>query len=151
MSTEHEAELVRLRAENERLRAESESRFDCHAGPGTTEPACGGCVTCLLRDLEAAEAERDTLRDRLSRAEKLLRSLAERAESVGSYVEATVSRNNTFEHSFKGRGDPNDWRLAHGGRLASSERQLGALIKEAREARTALSESTPPDEKETTQ
>ena len=23
--------------------------YDCHGGPGTTEPACGACITCLHR------------------------------------------------------------------------------------------------------
>jgi hypothetical protein len=31
---------------------ESARRYDCCGGPGTTEPACRACVTCLLRDLE---------------------------------------------------------------------------------------------------
>ena len=40
--------------------------YDCHGGPGTTEPACGACVTCLHRviedndrELAAAQKERD--------------------------------------------------------------------------------------------
>lgn len=55
-----------LRAVNEKLRndcadlrakflaAEQEAaqRYDCRGGPGTTEPACNACVTCLLRLLE---------------------------------------------------------------------------------------------------
>lgn len=35
------------------LLTEREDRFDCHAGPGTTEPACGCCTTCLQRELDA--------------------------------------------------------------------------------------------------
>lgn len=31
--------------------------FDCHGGPGTTEPACGACVTCLHRVIESKDAE----------------------------------------------------------------------------------------------
>lgn len=51
-----------------------EARFDCHAGPGTTEPACGGCVSCLTRALAEAERKRDRLVVRLDEA------LLERAE-----------------------------------------------------------------------
>lgn len=31
------------------------ARYDCKGGPGTTAPACGGCVTCLHRVIEAGE------------------------------------------------------------------------------------------------
>lgn len=30
--------------------------YDCKGGPGTTEPACGACVTCLHRVIEAKDA-----------------------------------------------------------------------------------------------
>ena len=36
-------------ARNEAL-AESARRYDCHGGPGTTQPACNACITCLLRE-----------------------------------------------------------------------------------------------------
>lgn len=48
-------------ARNE-AQAEAARRYDCHGGPGTTEPACRACVTCLLRNLEAAN-------DRATKAE----------------------------------------------------------------------------------
>lgn len=63
--------------------AESESRYDCHGGPGTTEPACGACVSCLLRveenilkEAAAAKQERDALRGQL----------AEHADSPHAYI-----------------------------------------------------------------
>lgn len=62
-------ELEITRRERDEARRESEARFDCHAGPGTTEPACGACVTCLLRDIEAAHAERDEARAALRDAQ----------------------------------------------------------------------------------
>lgn len=49
----------RLRAAEDRaqqLATERERWVDCHAGPGTTEPACGACTTCLTRELDAAHA-----------------------------------------------------------------------------------------------
>jgi len=33
----------------------SNSRSDCRGGPGTTNPACGACITCLHRVIEAQE------------------------------------------------------------------------------------------------
>ena len=33
----------------------SDSRSDCRGGPGTTTPACGACITCLHRVIEAQE------------------------------------------------------------------------------------------------
>lgn len=67
----------------------------------------------------------------MSEVQKALRDLLDRIDSVTAYVGATVGRGNTFAHDFKGHGDPSDWRLAHAGRLASSERQLSALQAEA--------------------
>lgn len=32
--------------------ADKERQYDCHCGPGTTEPACKACVICLLRENE---------------------------------------------------------------------------------------------------
>jgi hypothetical protein len=37
------------------LTALSESRYDCHAGPGTCEHACGGCVSCITRRIVSME------------------------------------------------------------------------------------------------
>ncbi len=42
---------AKLAAELREAQAESASRYDCHGGPGTTEPSCGACVTCLQREL----------------------------------------------------------------------------------------------------
>jgi len=39
--------------------------LDCHGGPGTTDPACGGCITCLNRIIENDDQERSTLRGRV--------------------------------------------------------------------------------------
>ena len=44
---------VKFQLERDEALAEAAKRYDCHGGPGTTEPACRACVTCLLRDLEA--------------------------------------------------------------------------------------------------
>jgi hypothetical protein len=48
------------------LTAEKSAQYDCHAGPGTTLPACGGCVTCLLREIASLTAERNTFCERLN-------------------------------------------------------------------------------------
>ena len=50
--------------------------YDCHARPGTTEPGCGACITCLHRVLEGVEAERDKAqaeRDKAREGAHLLR------------------------------------------------------------------------------
>ena len=52
-------EVDRLRAQLEAVTRERDERYDCRGGPGTTAPACGGCVTCLHRVIEATERERD--------------------------------------------------------------------------------------------
>jgi hypothetical protein len=57
-------------------RAEVERRTDCHAGPGTTEPECGGCVSCLTRKLAAAEAEAERRREALEGVLAALENLA---------------------------------------------------------------------------
>lgn len=45
--------------------------YDCHGGPGTTEPPCGACVACLTRDLAATE-------ERLEKALEVGRKMADR-------------------------------------------------------------------------
>lgn len=30
--------------------------YDCKGGPGTTDPACGACITCLHRVIEEKDA-----------------------------------------------------------------------------------------------
>lgn len=55
-----------LRARFAQKSIESEARYDCHAGPGTTTPACGACVSCLHRTLTWVEAEKDKLAIRVS-------------------------------------------------------------------------------------
>ena len=30
--------------------------YDCKGGPGTTEPSCGACITCLLLVIEEKDA-----------------------------------------------------------------------------------------------
>jgi hypothetical protein len=42
------------------------SLYDCHGGLGTTEPACGACVTCLHRVIEQQD-------QRIKRLEGVLR------------------------------------------------------------------------------
>lgn len=42
--------------------------FDCHGGPGTTEPACGACVTCLHRVIEEKDARIQRLEEAFSYA-----------------------------------------------------------------------------------
>lgn len=37
--------------------------YDCHGGPGTTEPACGACITCLNRVIERLTVAGDALAD----------------------------------------------------------------------------------------
>ncbi len=58
-------QLEEIGAEAAALRAVSESRYDCHGGPGTCEPACNACVTCLMRVIDAlgTQLEEATLRD----------------------------------------------------------------------------------------
>lgn len=50
------ADLQRIAMECRDAFAESARRYDCHGGPGTTEPACGACATCLTRERDAAIA-----------------------------------------------------------------------------------------------
>lgn len=52
---------------------EKEARYDCHAGPGTTEPACGGCTSCLTRALDAAEARAVAAENGLANTREALR------------------------------------------------------------------------------
>lgn len=39
--------------------------YDCHGGPGTTEPACGACITCLHRVIERLTAAGDAVIDEI--------------------------------------------------------------------------------------
>ncbi len=43
----------------------AEAAYDCHGGPGTTQDACGACITCLKR-------EADGLHDLIARQSQLL-------------------------------------------------------------------------------
>lgn len=45
-----------LRSQLATAEAERDARFDCHAGPGTTQDACGACTTCLIRARDDAES-----------------------------------------------------------------------------------------------
>lgn len=44
--------------------------YDCHGGPGTTEPACGACITCLHRVIDDREHAIAGLRERVERLEE---------------------------------------------------------------------------------
>lgn len=57
-SNRQHAEQWRANLERRAEKAERDAavRYDCKGGPGTTTPACGGCVTCLHRVIEQAEA-----------------------------------------------------------------------------------------------
>lgn len=39
--------------------------YDCKGGPGTTEPACGACVTCMHRVIEEKDARIKRLEEAL--------------------------------------------------------------------------------------
>lgn len=52
--------------DREKMIAILEARIDCHAGPGTATPACGACVSCLLRVIETLEREKAALTTRVS-------------------------------------------------------------------------------------
>lgn len=47
----------KLREENATVKRQSESCYDCHGGPGTTQEACGACLTCIMRERDAAREE----------------------------------------------------------------------------------------------
>lgn len=52
---EHQLSLMEqdLKAERDSASRMYEARYDCRGGPGTTKPACGACITCLHRVIEA--------------------------------------------------------------------------------------------------
>lgn len=67
---ERDTALADAKAAREELihtRRAMESRYDCHAGPGTTQEGCGVCITCLSRKLESSE---DSLREAQAKLEK---------------------------------------------------------------------------------
>ena len=47
------------------LRLKLEARIDCHAGPGTTEPACGSCSKCLIDAVAVAETKYTQFKDQV--------------------------------------------------------------------------------------
>lgn len=51
-----------------RARRVAETRYDCHAGPGTTQEACGACLTCVMRARDRAEQQLKEANERLFRA-----------------------------------------------------------------------------------
>ena len=52
--------------------------YDCKGGPGTTEPACGACVTCLHRVIEAKDAH-------ITRLEEVAAKMANCARFLGTW------------------------------------------------------------------
>jgi hypothetical protein len=48
--------IARANGVVEQLTSEKAAQYDCHAGPGTTLPACGGCITFLLREIDRLTA-----------------------------------------------------------------------------------------------
>jgi hypothetical protein len=50
-------------------RAEREARWDCHGGPGTTQPSCDCCATCLMREIDIARKQCDDLQRKLAKLE----------------------------------------------------------------------------------
>lgn len=79
----------------------AESRFDCHAGPGTATMGCGACISCLTNRLIAAEADAGQLRvdreghlrdiDGLRRANAGLHDKLRAAEQARDEVKSRVS------------------------------------------------------------
>lgn len=79
----------------------AESRFDCHAGPGTATMGCGACISCLTNRLIAAEADAGQLRvdreghlrdiDGLRRANAGLNDKLRAAEQARDEVKSRVS------------------------------------------------------------
>lgn len=54
-------------------------RYDCAGGPGTCEPACGGCASCLTRALEESQSELARVDGELRRRDALYLQAGERA------------------------------------------------------------------------
>lgn len=50
-----------LERERDELRRQMEARYDCHAGPGTTQEACGACLTCVMRERDALRVNCDSV------------------------------------------------------------------------------------------
>lgn len=65
--------------------------IDCHAGPGTTEPGCGACITCLHRVLQGVEAERDAAQAERDAAQAELAQLRQRLERERQETAALVA------------------------------------------------------------
>lgn len=54
----------------EQVRQQNRDFYDCHGGPGTTQEACGACVTCLNRLLEQRDARIAKLEEELEQLRK---------------------------------------------------------------------------------
>lgn len=61
--------------------------YDCHGGPGTTQDACGACVTCLHRVIGDKDARIADLQDALGLVVKMYNDWLEMQEDgyAGAY------------------------------------------------------------------
>lgn len=62
--------------------------YDCHGGPGTTQDACGACVTCIGRFLENKERELAAAKNQIG----LLISGAKKDERTIKYLQERIQR-----------------------------------------------------------
>lgn len=65
--------------------------YDCHGGPGSTEPACGACISCLHRIIENKDAQ-------IAEANEYARKLSIKVTDLGGDIEQLKARNQQLKH-----------------------------------------------------
>lgn len=131
------AELAAERAKNAELSRTYESRYDCHGGPGTTEEACGACLTCVMRQRDESDNALAAEQEKTAKLEQKLAtevSEAFKARDAGAFdtvlAFAVAERDLTPDQALK-LAEILNQQLAANGRPAGSF----PMLKEARKAK----------------
>lgn len=65
--------------------------YNCHGGPGSTEPACGACISCLHRIIENKDAQ-------IAEANEYARKLSIKVTDLGGDIEQLKALNQQLKH-----------------------------------------------------
>lgn len=110
---EHTLSLERqvgdLRKMYESAERDAAARYDCKGGPGTTVPACGGCVTCLHRVIEQAEARAEKAEAQVAAARETVFVVDDGQQVLGAYETKEQAQARAVEYVKSEKSRVREW------------------------------------------